>query len=78
MPRAGNGTELVASTGPRYFKRGGMTRRIKHVAAFRASTGPRYFKRGGKSHATFSPPVRCCFNGAALFQARRCPIRKPQ
>ncbi len=60
-----------ASTGPRSFERGELV--LPHRLALQrlASTGPRSFERGEAASAAESFTFHPCFNGAALFRARR-------
>ncbi len=67
----GVGRQPLASTGPRSFERGEAPTACGGSRPRPASTGPRSFERG-EMRSSRAPRARAtCFNGAALFRARR-------
>jgi len=60
-----------ASMGPRFFKRGNWVMDFISQFGLKASMGPRFFKRGNRSNCCSCNYRIHCFNGAALFQARK-------
>ncbi len=60
-----------ASTGPRSFERGEVRYLDAPPLLPVASTGPRSFERGEARDRCSADKGRPCFNGAALFRARR-------
>ncbi len=63
---------FVASMGPRSFNRGNPCPGRGSRARYRASMGPRSFNRGNTTIANWQLVAVTSFNGAAVFQPRKC------
>ena len=66
----------VASMGPHSFKCGSLTIFIAECVQLNASMGPHSFKCGSQSMSRHFASLLQSFNGAALFQVRKCGARR--
>ena len=66
----------AASMGPRSFNRGNVPVAHRSAARAQASMGPRSFNRGNFPAWVPTPATRSRFNGAAVFQPRKCAVTR--